>query len=159
MHHALLDERGVRVGGRPTRLYATALVHGEVQVGEKLLAFPEAAIFFGYGLLYFYDEIRRFEDLLGGMGDVGSDRGVLLVVETRTLTGARLYDQLVAVVYQLRDPVWLHRNSAFLCFDLFRYADDRRHSRSPFLDALSSARNFCTLQWYRRKREDIKKEQ
>src|SRR5215216_150392 len=109
------------------------LVRRKMQVREELVSLSEAVVLLRYGLLDLHDQIRRLEDLLRPLDQPRPSLLVLLVRETSAPTSTRLHNHLVSVVDQLRHPVRLHGNAAFLVFDLLRNTHDSSHALSSSL--------------------------
>jgi hypothetical protein len=109
-----------------------AAVRGEVQVGEQLLAGPEAVVLGRHRLLDLDDQVGRGEHVVGVGEDLGAGGGVLVVGEPGPDAGSGLHDDLVAVVHQLRDAVRGECHPLLVVLDLARNSDDERaHGVSP----------------------------
>src|SRR5215210_944081 len=103
------------------------LVGRKVQIREELLALPETVVLLRNGLFYLHDKIRRLEDLVGPVDDAPPSFTILPISETRAIAGTGLDHHLVAVMHQLGNPIWLHRDTALHVLDLLRYPY-RRHN-------------------------------
>ncbi len=135
-----------------------AAVGGQVQVGEQLLAGPEAVVLRGHRLLDLHDQVGRVEHVVGGRHDLRAGGGVLVVGEPGPDTGAGLHDDLVAVVQQLHDTVRGERHPLLVVLDLARYSDDidsLAHDGSPLLTD-RCGRTRPVVGWFGRRPDQIR---
>ncbi|EIL95731.1 hypothetical protein UU5_09749 [Rhodanobacter sp. 115] len=101
-------------------------LHGigcQVQVGEQDLALAELLALGCQRLLHLHDHVGFGEHLVRALGDAGTRRHVVGVVDARTQAGTGFHQHLVAVMHQ-----FLHRggdeaHAVFVVLDFFGHTD------------------------------------
>lgn len=97
-----------------------------MQIGEEQLALAEPLALDRLRLLHLHDQLRRGEELFGGVDEARARGAVILVGESCAGAGPGLDEHLVPVTCGLTRGMGREAHAEFLRLDLLRATDPHR---------------------------------
>ena len=114
---------GNRRAARGEKILGLLRIGREVEVGKKRLPLAQHLALHRLRFLDLDDHVGSVKDLLGGVEDLGADRGIVGIGKAGACTGIGLHIDLVAVIDGLLRGGRGHADAEFLRLDLLGAPD------------------------------------